>query len=100
MRVQILQEARDDLAAGRDFYDARRPGVGDYFAMALATDIAAIGLTPGIHPIVSGFHRALSRRFPAGIFYLIEDASVRVYAVLDLRRDPAWILRQLHRGED
>jgi hypothetical protein len=35
-----------------------------------------------------GFHRALAKRFPFGIYYRVEGAIVRVYAVLDLRRDP------------
>ncbi len=42
-----------------------------------------------------GFHRALSKRFPFGVYYLIEEEVIRVYAVLDLRRDPAWIRRRL-----
>jgi len=46
-----------------------------------------------------GFHRALSKRFPFGVYYLVEDAVIRIYAVLDLRRDPAWIRRRLTTGE-
>ena len=44
-----------------------------------------------------GFHRALSLRFPYAIFYRFESAKqlVRVYRVLDLRRDPVWIRGQL-----
>ena len=46
-----------------------------------------------------GFHRSLSKRFPFGIYYLMEGAVIRIYAVLDLRRDPAWIRRRLTTGE-
>ena len=46
-----------------------------------------------------GFHRALSKRFPFGVYYRVEDAAILVYAVLDLRRDPAWIRRRLTTGE-
>ena len=95
MRIQVLDEAEDDLPAGREFYDRQEPGVGDYFAAALAADIDSLILFAGIHSIEFGFHRALSKRFPFGAYYLIEDAVIRVYAVLDLRRDPAWIRRRL-----
>lgn len=46
-----------------------------------------------------GFHRALSKRFPFGVYYLVEDTVIRIYAVLNLRRDPAWIRRRLTTGE-
>ena len=67
--------------------------------MALASDIESLILYAGIHPMEFGFHRSLSKRFPFGIYYLIEDAVIRSYAVLDLRRYPAWIRRRLTTGE-
>ncbi len=69
--------------------------MGAYFAAALASDIDSLILFAGIHPQEFGFYRALSKRFPFGIYYLIEIEVVQVYAVLDLRRDPAWIRRRL-----
>jgi len=85
---------------GREFYDRQEPGVGDYFAAALAADIDSLILFAGIHPMEFGFHRALSKRFPFGVYYLIEDSNIRIYAVLvDLRRDPAWIRRKLTKRE-
>lgn len=95
MRIQVLDEAEDDLQDGREFYDRQEPGVGDYFAAALAADFDSLILFAGIHPMEFGFPRALSNRFPFGVYYLVEDAIIRVYAVLDLRRDPAWIRRKL-----
>ena len=32
MRIQVLDEAEDDLQDGREFYDRQEAGVGDYFA--------------------------------------------------------------------
>ncbi len=99
MSIQILDEAEDDLHDGREFYDRQAPGVGDYFAAALASDIESLILFAGIHPLEFGFHRSLSKRFPFGIYYLMGDTVIRIYAVLDLRRDPAWIRRRLTTGE-
>ena len=99
MRIQLVDEAEEDLQAGREFYERQEPGVGDYFAAALAADIDSLILFAGIHPMQFCFHRALSKRFPFGVYYLAEDAVIRIYAVLDLRRDPAWIRRRLTTGE-
>ena len=98
MRIHVLDEAEDDLRDGREFYERQESGVGDYFAAALAADIDSLILFAGIHPREFGFHRALSKRFPFGIYYLIEEGIIRIYAVLDLRRDPAWIRRRLGGG--
>jgi plasmid stabilization system protein ParE len=95
VRIQLLDEAESDLLAGREFYERQESGVGDYFATALAAEIDSLRLFAGIHPQVFGYHRALAKRFPFGIYYLIEAEVVRIYAVLDLRRDPAWVRQQL-----
>lgn len=99
MKIQVLDEAEDDLEEGRAFYDQKESGVGDYFAAALAADIESLILFGGIHPIHFGFHRLLSKRFPFGVYYLVEGKVIRIYAVLDLRREPAWIRRRLTTGE-
>lgn len=95
MKIQILDEAEDDLQEGRNFYERCESGIGDYFIASLAADIDSLRLFAGSHPVAFDFHRALSKRFPFGIYYRVEAGIVRIYAVLDLRRDPAWIRRRL-----
>ena len=41
------------------------------------------------------FHRLLSRAFPYGIFYTRQNDEVVIWAVIDLRRDPAWVRERL-----
>ena len=37
----------------------------------------------------------LSKRFPFAVYYRIVENEILVYAVLDCRRDPAWIRKRL-----
>ena len=37
----------------------------------------------------------LVSHFPYSVYYDVEDGIVNVYAVVDNRRDPDWILRHL-----
>ena len=74
-----------------------RNGVGDYFIDSILADLDSLILFAGIHPIYFGFHRMLSKRFPFGIYYEVEDEMVYVYAILDLRRDPLWIRKRLRK---
>ena len=90
-RILISEDAFKDLNEGFLFYERQESGLGDYFTSCLRGDIEGLKLTAGIHRQIEGFHRLLSRVFPHGIFYTIEDRTVTVWAVVDLRRDPAWI---------
>lgn len=93
---RISAEAAADLQEGFEFYEAQEPGIGDYFLACLRADIEGLRVTAGIHRIVyEDYHRLLSRLFPYGIFYTYEAEEAIVWAVLDLRRDPAWIQSRL-----
>jgi len=89
--VVVLDDAAIDLESGRDFYDIQEFGIGSYFADSILSDIESLALFHGIHPIHHGFHRMLGSRFPFGIYYEDIVTETRVFAVLDLRRDPSWI---------
>jgi hypothetical protein len=94
-RVVVLAEAAEDIEQARDFYDSLSPGIGDYCADSLVADIESLALYHGIHAKRYGFHRMLAHRFPFGIYYLDSKTETRVLAVLDLRRDPNWIRKEL-----
>jgi plasmid stabilization system protein ParE len=95
MTLVILPSAREDLAAGSDFYEKKEEGAGVYFLESLFSDIESLKLYAGIHRKVFGYHRLLSQRFPYAVYYSIEVEVIYVRAVLDCRRDPAWIRTRL-----
>jgi hypothetical protein len=94
-RVAVLAEAAEDLEAAQRFYDAREAGVGDYCVTSLLADIESLAFHHGIHRQQYGCFRMLASRFPFGIYYLEAEHETRVVAVLDLRRHPSWIRRQV-----
>ena len=95
MNVKILDEAERDLTDGFRFYEAQAVGIGDYFLDSLYADIDSLRLYAGIHPLHLGQHRLLSKRFPFAVYYEVDGSVARVNAVLDCRRDPAWIQERL-----
>lgn len=99
MKLRILSLAETDLLDGFRFYERQQQGVGSYFLDALYSDIESLRLFAGIHRRVYGYHRALSKRFPFGIYYAVSEQEIRVWRVLDCRRNPRWIATQLKKVE-
>jgi len=95
VKIEILDEAQQDLLEGFHFYDKITTGLGSYFLDCLFSDIDSLVVYAGIHPIVWGYHRCLSKRFPFAIYYGFEADVVRIHAVLDCRRNPTWIRQRL-----
>lgn len=69
--------------------------MGRYFLDCLISDLESLRLYAGIHSVHFGFHRLLSRRFPFAIYYDVIDDFARVAAILDMRREPAWVREEL-----
>jgi plasmid stabilization system protein ParE len=96
VRIRILRSARQDLVDGFWFYEERCDGLGEHFSESIGQDLESLLVYAGIHSMLFGKHRMIASRFPYSIFYLVEDDEIRVYAVIDNRRDPDWISDRLN----
>ena len=97
MKIEILAEAEQDLLDGMRFYERQREGVGSYFRECLLADIKSLHRFAGVHAREHGYHRMVAKRFPFAVFYRVEGDRILVHAVLDCRRNPAWIRKRLAR---
>jgi plasmid stabilization system protein ParE len=95
MRVKILSVAESDLEEGYRFYESQADGLGTYFLDTLYSDIDSLAYFAGMHRIVLGYHRLLSKRFPFAVYYRVVNDAVLVSAVLDCRRNPSWVRAKL-----
>ena len=97
MNVEILEEARLDIAEAVAFYDRQGENAGDYFYERIFDDINDLGDTAGVHAVFFGYHRKLASRHPYIIYYRVVAGGVEVVAVLDGRGEPADIEALLSR---
>jgi hypothetical protein len=95
MTIEIHESARRDFIDGYLFYENQRQGLGRYFHDSVMADVESLQLYAGVHAKQLGYYRMMARRFPFAVFYRIEDNTIRVHAVLDCRRNPAWIHKRL-----
>ncbi len=96
MRIEILDQAEQDLVEGFHFYEDQERGLGAYFLTNLFSDIESLRLYGGTHrQAYKSYYRLLSNRFPFAVFYKVREKTVFIHAVLDCRRNPAWLRRRL-----
>jgi len=69
MRIEVLDDTKNDLVEGFLFYQEQSPGLGSYFLDSLSADIDSLLLYTGMHRIVYGSHRCVASRFPFAIYY-------------------------------
>lgn len=93
--IVILEEAAQDMLDGQAFYEMQTQGVGNYFWDSIVADIESLYIYAGVHEQHHETFRLLSRRFPYAIYYQLNNNSVRIIAVLPVRRDPQWIFNRL-----
>lgn len=85
----IGAEAEADLAHAYSWYDEQRLGLGDEFLAAVEACFDSLQRSPQSHAVVmEPIRRALTRRFPFGVFFVVEADAIHVLAVFHCSRDP------------
>ena len=89
-RLEATPGADLDVEATFDWYEGEEPGLGSYFLDELRVAYQRILNHPlGYQELRSGIRRALTRRFPYGVYFSVEGETIVIVAVLSTARDPA-----------
>ena len=78
MKIEILDQASQDLIEGYLFYEHRESGLGEYFLDSISSDIDSLQFYAGIHQKEFTYHRLLSKRFPFAVYYRVRGQFVHV----------------------
>ena len=90
MKATLRPEAEEDLESAARWYEERRRGLGGRLLDEVLHTIGLIAENPRRYPRIHGeIRRAVTPRFPFGVFYLMEGDAVVVIAVMHASRDPA-----------
>jgi plasmid stabilization system protein ParE len=96
MTIVVLRSARRTVADGIRFYEDQEAGLGAYFLNSIMSDIRSLRIYAGVHQIYEDrYYRMPCKTFPYSIYYRIENSDIKVYAILDDRRDPELIGKRL-----
>jgi hypothetical protein len=89
VRVIYKSAAEAEIEEAYSEYEAIRRGLGVEFLDELVRIEGHLQANPALYQRIDGdMRRAVLRRFPYGLFYVIDGEQVNVLGCLDLRRDP------------
>ena len=89
MRLVVRAAAEADILDAALWYEQRSPGLGREFLRAVDVALAEIARMPERYPTVHReARRALLRRFPYGVYFVVTPGSVSIVACMHARRDP------------
>ncbi len=87
MKIEILDEAQQDLEEAARFYESQKNGLGNYSLDPLIADIESLVLYEGIYIKINGYFRLLLKTIPYATYYLINNNIIEIYVILDCRKD-------------
>jgi plasmid stabilization system protein ParE len=89
-RLDISEEAYNDVAQAWTWYEDQRVGLGDSFIVSYREALDRIERRPESFALVNAdVRRAMMRRFPFGVHYLIYSDRIVILAVFHSSRDPS-----------
>ncbi len=95
-KLIVRLEAELDLSAAFKWYEGQRTGLGHDFLLQVDAGLRFLERTPLVFPqLYRGIRRHLIKRFPYKIYYLVEETTVIILAVVYSGRDPQWISKRL-----
>ena len=94
--LDFLPEVESDVEDAFAWYELQRDGLGDEFLNAVEACIVKIRRNPdAFQQIFKTIRRALVRRFPFGVFFVIKNYEITVTAIVHLARHPkSWKVRK------
>ncbi len=89
-KVVVRPEAAREIQEAFDWYETRGEGLGLEFLRAADACLSGVQRNPSaFQPVHEQVRRALLRKFPYALFYLLGEDAIVVVACFHVRRSPA-----------
>ncbi len=86
-KIKISEEAKLDLVNAYQWYESQINQLGSEFIRVVDKNLASIQKNPFAYPIIyNNVRRKLLPRFPYGLFYIIQENLIFVFACFHVKR--------------
>ena len=87
--LSIRKEAEADIAEAFQYYEHCRDNLGSDFVLCIEESLSRIKKNPKQYKtIYKHVHRALVRRFPYGVYYVVNNTQIVIIGVVHARKNP------------
>jgi plasmid stabilization system protein ParE len=91
MKIEFLPAAAAEVEDAVEWYNARKPGLGERFRGEVSKAVDRILLFPqGWAKTSRRSRRCQLRRFPYGVIYQVREDMILVLALMHLHRKPGY----------
>jgi plasmid stabilization system protein ParE len=88
-KLIIKPYAEFDANDAANWYNNQSKGLGNEFLLALDAKINSIKRNPTHFQVVyKNIRRALTERFPYGVFFIVEERTIYILAIIHTSRKP------------
>ena len=94
--ILVRPEAEAEVQQAFDWYQEQSEGLGLEFLRAIEACLSSVSRNPFAYTVVKvpNVRRAVVRRFPYALFYLVDDDAIVIIAVFNVKRRPIdWLRR-------
>ncbi len=87
--LDFLPAVEQDVQDAYDWYELQLPGLGEDFLLSTDAAINALVRKPLLNAVeYKSIRKAKTKRFPFGVFYVLEKETITVIAIIHLARHP------------
>ena len=86
----LTPQAEKDFRTAYEWYEEKEVGLGKEFAQSVDLKLASVLQSPKQYSVIykSLVRRALTNRFPFSIYFIDEEDSILIFAILHQHRNP------------
>ena len=94
LRIEITEDAEQEITEAYLFYDSAQPGIGNLFLNYLEKTFNSISANPnGYKKIATNSRQAIVQKFPFVVIFELIDQQIIILAVFHTSRKPKIISR-------
>ncbi|MBC2605737.1 type II toxin-antitoxin system RelE/ParE family toxin [Pelagicoccus albus] len=101
MRYELIvrNEAQSDIREIVRWYEKKEKGLGNYFLLCLDASLESLKRFPTAARIIRHEYRRLFvRKFPVGVYYIVQEDKVFIDVVEPFSRNPSRLEQKLKEG--
>jgi toxin ParE1/3/4 len=99
--IEFLPEVERDVLQAYNWYEEQLSGLGEDFLLSTDAAVNAIKRNPLLNAVeYKKVRKIKTKRFPFGVFYVLDKSLITVIAIVHLSRHPrTWKGRKLRRKQ-